>query len=440
MSYPGYLTNSTNVPADVSTQRSVGTFSFQLNTGEASNESTLQSPASVTKDSNGNVSLTMAATPVVGSSTLTMSGASPSINMNSQGGQSLLTVGGSSGAIVVNSNQDATLSLITNSTATVATSSTLILGSTSAQATNDIIFGNPGTDGISLYQASARPGQLSIGNNFTLQNIASFNQLTNTSEIGNPLTIGQTYLNTRTTFTNNASRPPASGLVVENTSATTSSITGQNTVNGVISIGSSLAFPNTLQVSDVAPFAGVANFVQINGGENLVPLFLSGAQGGGGQCGIHPLTVPGAGELLLGADNTNTSNIILSSTATTLNNLGGAPVVLLAASNIGANSNTSFPNPPTEGLWAIMGCSVPVSTAQTRQGQVNTLAYVNSSRNIQMGGAGYADVGGAGGSDGVYIFPLDGTTNSSLVNSGAQQLNNFSIMAFKISGPISNAF
>jgi hypothetical protein len=65
------------------------------------------------------------------------------------------------------------------------------------------------------------------------------------------------------------------------------------------------------------------------------------------------------------------------------------------------------------------------------------MAYINSAGNCQIGGNGTTVVGSGGSLD---IYPLDGTSNLFLTYNGAQQLNNISVVAFKISGPIPGGF
>ena len=78
-----------------------------------------------------------------------------------------------------------------------------------------------------------------------------------------------------------------------------------------MTIGSSQAYQDTLQVSDVLT-NGAANFVQIIGaGPTFAPLFLTGAQGVGQQCYIYPNLASGA-ELVLGSSVANPTAIQIS--------------------------------------------------------------------------------------------------------------------------------
>ena len=115
--------------------------------------------------------------------------------------------------------------------------------------------------------------------------------------------------------------------------------------------------------------------------------------------------------------------------------------VLLAQQNIAPGASGSIPTPTGgEGLYVIMGCSVPVSTGQSRQAQFSVWCYVNSLQRVQMGGSGLSDLGTVGGNDIMLLIPQDGTPNFFYQNNGGQQLNNFSIVAFKMSGSVSGAF
>jgi hypothetical protein len=87
--------------------------------------------------------------------------------------------------------------------------------------------------------------------------------------------------------------------------------------NGVMSIGSSTAFPNTIVVSDQA-YLGAGNYVEVFGAAGQAPLFISGSQGPANQCGIHPDAGVGTAQLLLGSDNTNNALITLNGSNTTI--------------------------------------------------------------------------------------------------------------------------
>jgi hypothetical protein len=127
--------------------------------------------------------------------------------------------------------------------------------------------------------------------------------------------------------------------------------------------------------------------------------------------------------------------------------LGGAPQVLLPIQNIAPGNVTpttfTFANPVGEGLYCIMAASNSTSSPSTqnsRDAQFSMMAYVNSAGRIQIGGNGGTTVGSVTGTESLEIYPLDGTTNLFMTYNGASQLNNMSVLAFNISGPIPSAF
>jgi hypothetical protein len=127
--------------------------------------------------------------------------------------------------------------------------------------------------------------------------------------------------------------------------------------------------------------------------------------------------------------------------------LGGAPQVLLAQQNIAPGNVTpvtfTFANPVGEGLYCIMAASSTVggpSTQNSRDAQFATMAYVNGAGAIQIGGNGGSTVGSVTGTESLEMYPLNATNNLFMTYNGAQQLNNMSVVAFLISGPIPSAF
>jgi len=413
MSYPAPTGYGTNLACDTSLQRNNDAFLFQLNDGSATTESTLVSPAAITPDGNGNVSLSMIGAPGVGSSTLTFQGSSTAINMTSQGGTSTLSVGGSGGAISVNGNGGAgPIALIVNPGAALT-------------------FGNPATTGIAVYQDTTSPGQLAIGNNVGLSKIATFNQTTNNVTLGSLATAGTINLNAATVIKDSVS--PTNGLGLSPTGINTSSINQLVATNGILSIGSSLSNATSLQVADLAG----DGTVYVRSADGQVPLELRSNNTGSS---IIPGT-PNTGNITIGSSAANPSGLTITDTATTINKLGGAPQVLLAQGTIAPGGSGNIPIPSGEGLYCIMGCSAgPGSTGQSRQGQFSVMAYVNASARIQMGGSGISDLGSIGGSDSFVLFPNDGLATMFYINNGSQSMVNYSIQAFKISGPIPGAF
>jgi hypothetical protein len=167
-----------------------------------------------------------------------------------------------------------------------------------------------------------------------------------------------------------------------------------------------------------------------------------------GGAGITASTVSGAVTL----NNTGVTSVIGGSNisvsaatgAVTISATGGftpTTEVLLAQQLLAPGASGTFPVPTGgEGLYVLMGCSVPASTGQSRQGQFSVWCYVNSAQRVQMGGSGLSDLGGVGGADIMLVIPVDGTATFFYQNNGGQSLVNYSIVAFKMSGAITGAF
>ena len=224
-------------------------------------------------------------------------------------------------------------------------------------------------------------------------------------------------------------------LALSPSSATQSSIAQTVATSGILNIGSSLSNLTALQVADLTGDATL--YVRSTDGQ--VPLEIRSNDSGSS---IIP-GVGSAGSLTLGSSGTtNPSAITLTDTATSISKLGGAPQVLLATQLIVAPGATgTIPVPVGEGLYCIMGCSAdPGATGQSRQAQFSVMAYVNSTGALQMGGSGISDLGSIGGSDSFILIPNAGSANTMFyANNGIQSLVNYSIRAFKISGPIPGA-
>lgn len=168
-----------------------------------------------------------------------------------------------------------------NSTLVLATpgsegNATIILN---GGATDAIHFSDPTTTGIGVYQdTNTRPGQLDIGNDTANTSVASFNQLTNIINLGNPLNVGATYINTPTTITSSGSRPPVGGIVLQQTGAATSTITQQVANTGALIMGASVANPETMFIRDgaaadsayidITAGSGAGNAMRIIGGQD----------------------------------------------------------------------------------------------------------------------------------------------------------------------------
>jgi hypothetical protein len=228
------------------------------------------------------------------------------------------------------------------------------------------------------------------------------------------------------------------------TGSSTAVLSNSVATSGTVVIGSSVASPAVLSVSDLAGVGVVA----VNGASGQNALVLAGATATN-PCLIATSSAGGAGAILdIGSSSANTSAIIVSDTATVINKLGGAPVVLLAIGNIAAaaqgppivpTTGTISLAPLSEGLWCVVGTgSGATSTQNTADAQFSTLMYVNSAGVVEMGGSISVNVGTSlNSADQVFeLYPLNGATNLGYAYTGGQQLTSFGIYAFKISGPI----
>jgi len=366
MSYPGPVGYPTNLGCDTGLQRATDQFNFVVDNGGGEPAPTvpnsLQSPATIIPAVNGSVSLTMAAT-----------GGNSGLSITSPNVSSVIVTGGA----------DAVLTLATTGSAAINTSG-IFLNSSGGNDENFIHFSDPTAAGIAVYNNPGTPGQLSIGNDAIGGNVvATFNQTTNVCNLGNPLNAGAIYLNNTTTVTSSASRPPVGGIVLTQTGATTSEIYQQVATGGSLNIGSSSTFPNTLKVSDVS-YLGAGNYVEILGAPTFAPLFLSGAQGGAQQCGIHP-DIGTGGQLLLGSSNTSSNQLQITDTTVQFNVIPNINTTLIttsaripASGTMTSNTDYYITNPTAVGLYAIV-VNVDNTAAGTNNAQVSSIAYWNGS-------------------------------------------------------------
>ena len=225
-------------------------------------------------------------------------------------------------------------------------------------------------------------------------------------------------------------------LELKQTNPTTSLISQTVATSGILSIGSSLSNVTSLQVADLAGDATV----YVRSADGQVPLEIRSNNTGSS---IIPGT-PNSGNITIGSSALNPSGLTITDTATTINKLGGAPQVLLATGNLAPGSvpaptSFSFPAPTGEGLYAIVGSSSGISTANSRSAQLTSICYVGPTGVVAIGGAAFADVGSIGSDDCIEFAPINNNTfNGSYT--GGQQVNNFSVLAFKLSGPIPGTF
>ena len=390
MSYPGAVGYPTNLACDTSLQRSTDTFNFQLNTGAAGESSTLQSPASIIPGP-------------LGASTLLIPNAAG-------GGDALLRIQDTTGNI-------ANLEIIN----TAGGNSAILMGTSGSGA--QILINAP---------SLANQGKLLIeGATATYVSVDTVSNNVTLADLG---AVGTINLNAATVIKDFTSG--SNGLALSPTSST-QSVIGQACGNsGILSIGSSLSNVTSLQVADLAG----DGTVYIRSADGAVPLAIRSNNTGSS---IIPGTA-NSGNITIGSSALNPSGLTITDTATTINKLGGAPQVLLATGNLApgtvpAPTSFSFPAPTGEGLYAIVGSSSGVSTANSRSAQQTSICYVGPTGVVAIGGAAYADVGSIGSDDCIEFGPI----NNNVFNgsyTGGQQVNNFSVLAFKLSGPIPGTF
>lgn len=194
---------------------------------------------------------------------------------------------------------------------------------------------------------------------------------------------------------------------------------------------------DSADVSQVTIYGSFISAIQLGGTAGPTPGFLNAGDG------VIRIT-----------NNLNTINVpsevltadVISQTLK-VKGLGGAPQVLLAQQNIAPGNVTpttfTIPNPTGEGLYCIMAASSTVggpSTQNSRDAQFSMMAYVNAAGAIQIGGNGGTTVGSVTGTESLEIYPLNATNNLFMTYNGTQQLNNMSVVAFLISGPIPGTF
>jgi hypothetical protein len=293
-----------------------------------------------------------------------------------------------------------------------------------------ILMGTSGGSQILIVAPSlADEGKLEIQAEGTAISYLTVDVSNNNVVVGDIATAGSVNLNCATVIKDVAGG--ANGLGLSPVSATTCLVCPTLATSGNLSLGSSVSNTQVLQLVDVAGDATV--YVSSATGQNNLALRSNNTGSS---------IIPGAaslGSLTLGSSSTNPSGITLTDAATNLTKLGGAPQQLLASQNLapGNVSQTTFvfPAPVGEGLYSIVGCSNGVTTANSRQAQASCICYVDSAGLIQMGGSAFADVGSVGSADALEWAPTNNTSFTGAYT-GAQQVNNFSIFAFKLSGAI----
>lgn len=261
MSYPAPSGYGSNLAADVSLQRSTDTFNFVLNTGGGANASTLESPAQITPDATGTVSLTMDATGTA------------------------------------------------NSVLTISTPGTgaAVLNLTNTGTGPSVINMGPLGEGVSLAVENAFPNALAVKDPATGNTVAQIDVGINNIVLGDITRAGDVVTGASLTVSNDLGGI-ANAIRIQPATAITGVISQTVADTGLLSIGSSAAFPSILQLSDdgaegAAVVGGnIGSGIQLKGGLN--PRIIA--------------NVGNSGRLLLGSSSDFQDQIVLTDTSITV--------------------------------------------------------------------------------------------------------------------------
>jgi hypothetical protein len=211
------------------------------------------------------------------------------------------------------------------------------------------------------------------------------------------------------------------------TTPTSTSIVQDVASGGTVSIGSSQAYPNTLQILDGSILESREPGIYVSGrlpGSTWAPLYLGG--GASGNVGVVCMDVSQNSELYLGANYYHNDNIVLSDTLTTIN------------TNVQIRNGYQLPNSlnistTATGSTITQGVAssgiVSIGSSQTYP---NTLVisdiYQNGSNNyieitgVTAGAASLFITGAQGSGEGCYMYPNQ--PSGSQLNLGSSQLTN----------------
>ena len=296
----------------------------------------IQSPASVIPDGTGNTTLALTATGIAGASSISVTGSA-----GVPGGSGAITVGGFGTvyrAAVLNNGGALQIGL------------------------------NSGTEYPVIAYDSQTTHQLTLGDRSAVS--------TASIQTNQPLVVRDYNIDPSGT----------NGIVLLEDSTTACTITNVAASSGTLNIGSSQAYVSTLVVSDV-PKNGASNYILVKGTSGQVPLFVSGAQGPGGDCFIYPDSPGALSTLNIGSSQINPNAIsmvdggVAGSGRTTITNL--APPALAnnictvngSQAVIGAGIYTivlPVGVVPTAGLWYF---AVNITAGGNQQFQASTIVY-----------------------------------------------------------------
>ena len=264
---------------------------FYAANGGGGGGSSLTSPATITPDATGNVSLALNAITTPGSTPT--SGATVSVVNNVTGG------GGAAVIVSDTTGNDAALQLLNT-----AGGNSLILMGTAAAPVGIIAPSLTAAGQIQMGVVNVPAGSIPTP-------VVKIDAANNIVDIANPLAAASVFLNGQTFVTSSASRPPTNALVLSNSSPTASAITQQVASGGTLQLGSSVAKPNVLTVSDIAGSASVT--VGANGAGASDIQLTGGITGGAANI---TTTAGGTGQLSLGASSVNPQTLFIRDGAT----------------------------------------------------------------------------------------------------------------------------
>jgi hypothetical protein len=257
-----------------------------------------------------------------------------------------------------------------------------------------------------------------------LNQVAKFNTAANITDIGNPLNAGAIYLNNTTTVTSSGSRPPVGGILLQQLTSNSSSIGQQVASGGVLVLGSSVAQPQIISISDTGasvtgtlsttgtatvPDLVVNGTALISGSLTADDIVLTGAssaiqvpgQGGAGQppVGITmsaTQTLVGNLELQASQPGIYNGGIVGQASFNFVINSTGQPAGVIGNTGAQVGGPAALGDLSAEGLYIV---SLVVSNASTdiysKLAQIRTVSYWNPTTGWFGGSGGNSSFGGA---------------------------------------------
>ena len=371
---------------------------FYAANGGGGGGSSLTSPATITPDATGNVSLALNAITTPGSTPT--SGATVSVVNNVTGG------GGAAVIVSDTTGNDAALQLLNT-----AGGNSLILMGTAAAPVGIIAPSLTAAGQIQMGVVNVPAGSIPTP-------VVKIDAANNIVDIANPLAAASVFLNGQTFVTSSASRPPTNALVLSNSSPTASAITQQVASGGTLQLGSSVAQPTTVQLQE-ATGGGGYGYVTIGGQSGGTGDRLK-MYGGGAACSITTDDPATGGVLNIGADDTGptfqslafTHNAVAVNVPMTYSATSGPPLAAFSPTIL-RNGITPIGTTAigTAGLAAGVYLCYGRAVASTDAGDL----AARFSSVIQVGVGGSCVGGGqVTGQTNTYILAPNGTTGLNL--------------------------